>query len=137
MASRIPKEVKKEIVDDWIAEPTWKVALFKSTSNCNTDGTSTYAQCQADGNQCTGTGYTAGGATLVGRAGAYINVTNRRLAATNATWTSATITGIRYAVVYETAGGLIRFVYDLASDYSVTNGTFTITWNTDGLAKVK
>ena len=134
MASRIPKEVKKEIVDDWIAEPTWKVALFKSTSNCNTDGVSTYAACT---NECTGTGYTAAGATLAGRAQDYINTTNHRLSATNATWTSATIASIRYAVVYETATSLIRFVYDLASDYSVTNGTFTITWNTDGLVKVK
>jgi hypothetical protein len=32
MASRIPKEVKKEQIDAWIAEGM-KVALFKSTSN--------------------------------------------------------------------------------------------------------
>lgn len=137
MASRIPKEVKKEIVDGWIAETTWKVALFKSTSNCNDDGVSTYAQCLADGNECSGTGYTAGGATLAGRTGAYIDTTNYKFDATDTAWTSATIADIRYAVVYETTGGLIRWVYDLGADYSVTAGTFTLTWNSDGLVNVE
>jgi len=137
MASRIPKEVKKEVVDGWEAETTWRVALFKSTSNCNTDGTSTYAQCLADGNECSGTGYTAGGAELTGRIGSYKDGTNRALDATDVSWASATIASIRYAVVYETTGGLIRGVYDLGSDYAVTDGTFALTWHADGLIKVK
>ena len=134
MASRIPKEVKREIVDEWVAETTWKVALFTSTSNCNDNGISTYAACT---NEVIGTGYTAGGATIAGRVAAYIDTTNTNIDATDVTWTTATIAGIWYAVVYETTGGLIRAVYDLGATYSVTNGQFTLSWNASGLFKVK
>jgi hypothetical protein len=139
MASRVPKEVKLEKVTAWLpaTEAVWKVALFTSLSNCNTDGVSTYAQCLADGHEIVGTGYTAGGATLAGRAVGYTDGTNAYLNATDASWTTATLANVRYAVVYETAGSKIRGVYDLTSDYSVTNGAFTLTWDAVGLLKVK
>lgn len=136
MASRIPKEFKDAIVDLMVAEPIWKVALFQNTSNCNTNGILSYATCTNEVTNGAGTAYVAGGATLTGRIAGYINTTNVALYATNVTWSSATITGIRYAVVYETVSSNIRIVYDLAADYSVTNGTFTLTWDADGLLNV-
>lgn len=139
MASRVPKEVKLEVVTAWLpaTEAVWKVALFTSLSNCNTDGVSTYAQCLADGHEIVGVGYTAGGATLAGRAVGYTGTTNTYLTGTAISWTTATLANVRYAVAYETAGGKIRGVYDLATDYSVTNGTFTLAWDAVGLLKVK
>ena len=140
MASRIPKEWKEDFVDLMILETTWKVALFTSLSNCNDDGVYTYTQCALDGHEVTngaGTAYTTGGATLAGRVGSAIDTVNWKLDATDVTWTTATIAGIRYAVVYNAASPYnIRAVYDLLTDYSVTNGTFTLSWNADGLLNV-
>lgn len=140
MASRIPKEWKEDFVDLMLLETTWKVALFTSASNCNDDGVYNYTQCAADGHEVTngaGTAYVAGGNVLTGRVGAAIDTTNWMLNADDATWASATISGIRYAVVYNaTSPYNIRAVYDLGADYSVSNGTFTLSWNVDGLLNV-
>lgn len=130
MASKIPKEVKKVIGDAYVAEPTWKVALFMSTSNCLTQ--SLFSSCS---NPVVGAGYTAGGATLAGRAATYVDTNNVMIDATDTAWTAATFTA-RYAVVYETAGSLIRAIYDFVTDKTVTAGTFTIQWNTSGLVRI-
>ena len=137
MASRIPKEWKEDFVDLMILETTWKVALFTSLSNCNTDGIATYTACTNEVTNGAGTAYTTGGATLAGRVGSAIDTVNWKLDATDVTWTTATIAGIRYVVVYNAASPYnIRVVYDLLADYSVTNGTFTLSWNADGLLNV-
>jgi hypothetical protein len=136
MASRIPKEFKKRLWDDWVVGKTFKLALFTSLSNCNDEGVSTYAACLADGHEVVngaGTAYTAGGATVTPAASAYIDTIKVSVDATDLSWTTATLTGIRYAVLYETSIDIIVVVYDLATDYSVTNGTFTQSINVGGL----
>lgn len=137
MANRIPKEFKEDIVDLMELETTWKVALFKSTSNCNTDGTATYTACTNEVTNGAGTAYVTGGNVLTGRISSFVDTTNRKLDADDVTWTTATIAGIRYAVLYNAASPYnIRAVYDLGSDFSVTNGTFTISWDADGILHV-
>ena len=136
MASVIPKEVKKEIVDGWVAEPVWKVCLLTNTFTYVTGTYITYADLLASGREIVGAGYTAGGATLAGRVGAYVDTINRRIDATDTIWTAATFANVRYIAVYETAGGKIRAIYDLTTTYSVTSGTFTIQWNASGLVKI-
>ena len=133
MASVIPKEVKLEIVTRWLpaTEATWKVALLTNAFVYASGTHVLYADVSA--NEVVGTGYTAGGATLSGRAVAY-DGTNAYLSATNSQWTTATFTA-RYAVVYETSGGKIRAIYDFL-DKTVTGGTFTIQWNASGLIKI-
>jgi len=130
MASSIPKEVKKEVVDTWIAE-TWKVALFTTLQTA-----SLYSSCT---NEVVGTGYTAGGATVTksdwGVGSDYVDTTNAKIDATDSTWTSATFTA-RCAVVYNTTTSKIRAIYDFAADKVVTGGTFTIQWNAGGLIKI-
>ena len=134
MASVIPKEFKKEIIDvltgaaTMTAEVTWKVALF-------TNAYSTASILYSVVNEVSGGGYTAGGATLSGRTSGYVDTNNRYLDAADTQWTAATFTA-RYAVVYETVGGKIRFIYDFLADYPVAGGTFTIQWNSGGLVKI-
>jgi hypothetical protein len=128
MASKIPKEVKKAITDAYVAETTWKVALLTALPD---DTISTYAGITTE---VVGAGYTATGATLAGRASAYTG-TDAWIDATDTSWTSATFTAT-HAVVYETAGGLIRAIYDLGGSKTVTTGTFTLVWNASGLLTV-
>jgi hypothetical protein len=135
MASVIPKEAKLELTDRWKNEDLW-VALFQATSNCTTDGISTYAACT---NQCTGTNYTAGG-ILLDTPTSSLSGQDAILNATDSLWSACTLSQpAKYAVVYVKTGttaGLIRGVFDFGTAATVTNGTLTIQWSNSGLIKV-
>ena len=127
MASVIPKEVKKEIIDTWIAETgAWNVALFQTGSNCETQAL--YSGCTTP---AVGTGYAV--QALAGRSSNY-DGSNAYLDATDSQWTGATFSA-RYAVVYNTSTSRIKAVFDFGTK-SVTGGTFTIQWNASGLIKI-
>ncbi|OOL31846.1 hypothetical protein GQ85_10950 [Rhodococcus rhodochrous] len=89
-------------------------------------------------NEVTGTGYTAGGATLATATIAYTAGTNTLvLDAADTAWPGSTITA-RYAVIYDSTPGtdatrpLIGYV-DFGADVATTAGTFTITWDAAGI----
>ena len=82
-----------------------------------------------------GTGYTAGGATLTGRAITYVETENIKFDADDTSWTTATFTAT-YAIVYNTVTSKIRGRYVLGGSIPVTGGTFTIQWNSGGLIKI-
>jgi len=136
MASTIPKEVKKEFIDGWLAEASWKVALFTNASNCLTQ--SLYSACTSEVSS-SGTGYVTGGNTLTrlawGAGSGYVDTNNAYIDASDLSWTAASFT-CRYAVVYNTSTSRIRAVFDFGSDQTVTSGTFTIVWNAAGLVKI-
>jgi hypothetical protein len=89
-------------------------------------------------NEVSGTGYTAGGATLANKTEAYTAGTNvHKLDADDVLWPSSTITA-RYAVLYLDTGTpstspLIGYV-DFGADVSSTAGNFQITWSAAGIA---
>lgn len=92
-------------------------------------------------NEVTGTGYTAGGATLANCTITYTGATNvLKLDADDASWATSTITA-RYAIVYDSTPGtaatnpLILYV-DFGADVVSTAGTFSIVWDAAGLATV-
>lgn len=134
MANLIPKAVKKEQTDAWVAE-TWKVCLLKNTYSPDASHV-VYADVSA--HEITGTGYTAGGASMLpaSKSSAYSG-NDAVLDASDVAWTGATFTSAaRYAVCYETTGNKIRGIFDLGSDYTVTAATFTLVWSASGLIKV-
>lgn len=112
-----------------LASDTLKVMLCTS-SYTPTQGTDKYKSSVT--NEITGTGYTAGGVALssVTWTGSG-NVWS--LAAANSSWTSATFTGVRYAVVYDSTPAtdatrpLLCYI-NMVSDQSVTASTFAINW---------
>lgn len=82
-------------------------------------------------NEVSGTGYTAGGATLSGVSVTYDAGTDQvQISWTDPTWPSSTITA-RTAVIYKYRGGaasadeLIAYCTE-SSDISSTGGTFTV-----------
>jgi hypothetical protein len=122
----------KEI--DWDTD-TIKVMLCTSSYTPDQD---THRYKSSVTNEVTGTGYTAGGATLASASAAYTTGTNvLMLDAADTAWTSSTITA-RYAVIYDATPGtdatrpLIAYV-DFGADVSTTAGTFTITWDSAGI----
>ena len=133
MANVIPKEVKKERVDAFVAE-TWKACLLTNGFTYVSDGT--YVTYSDLDNEVVGPGYTAGGATVANKASSYVDTTNVKLSADDTAWTTATLALVRYVAVYETTGGKIRAIYDFGADKSVTTGAFTVEWSSNGLIKI-
>ena len=122
----------KEI--DWDTD-TIKVMLCTSTYVPNQD---THRYKSDVTNEVTGTGYTAGGATLTSCTATYTAATNvLMLDAADASWASSTITA-RYAVGYDATPAtdatrpLICWV-DFGADVSSTAATITITWDAAGI----
>lgn len=113
---------------------TIKVALTTSAYTPNQD---THDYFDDVTNEITGTGYTAGGATLGSKTSTYDTASDQvRLDAADTTWTTSTITA-RRAVIYKSTGTsstspLIGWV-DFGADVSTTAGTFQITWDATGI----
>jgi hypothetical protein len=123
----------KEI--DWDTD-TIKVMLLTSAYTPNQDSHDYLDDVVA--NEVSGTGYTAGGATLASKTNTYDASTNTvKFDAADVTWSSSTITA-RYAVVYSDAGGsnatkaLIAY-FDFTTDRASSNGDFVVRWGTDGV----
>lgn len=118
---------------DWVND-TIKVALLTSSYTPNQDTHQFFSDLT---NEVTGTGYTAGGATLGTKSKTYTGGTNTSaFFAANATWATSTITA-RYAAVYKSTGtgstsALIGYI-DFGVDVSSSGATFTITWDAAGI----
>lgn len=85
-------------------------------------------------NEVSGTNYTAGGNTL-----GSVTLTQTsgtiKFDAADTSWSSATITSARGAVIYDdtiTDDPLIAYI-DFGADFSSSNGTFTIAFNAGGI----
>lgn len=91
-------------------------------------------------NEITGTGYTAGGVTLASVAvNEDTGTPEVEVTCTDPTWTSATFTA-RGAVIYKDTGvagtSPVICYLDFGGDQSVTSGTFTIDFGTEGFYKL-
>lgn len=123
-------------VVDWDTD-TIKVMLTTSTYTPNQD---THDFKDDVTNEVSGTGYTAGGATLASKTATYDTATNElRLDAADVSWTVSTFTA-RYAVVYKDTGTAstspLMGLVDFGGDQTVNAATFQITWAADGVLKV-
>lgn len=104
------------------AADTYKIALYTSAASL---GASTTAYTAT--NEVSGTGYTAGGATLSG-VSVTVDGTTAVLDFTDPTWANSTITA-RGALIYNsTQGNKAVAVLDFGADISSTNDTFTVTF---------
>lgn len=128
----------KHIASDtsWTSD-TIKVLLTTSSYTPNQDSHEFKSSVT---NEVTGTGYSAGGATLGTKSITVDTASNEtRLIAGNVSWTTATFTA-RIAVIYEDTGtagtsALLGWV-DFGADVPVSGGTFSITWDATGVLKI-
>jgi hypothetical protein len=91
-------------------------------------------------NQVTGTGYTAGGATLGTKTVTYDTASDQiRLDAADTTWTTSTISAT-HAVVYKDTGTAatspLMALVDFGATVASTAGTFQITWDSTGIVVI-
>lgn len=117
---------------------TIKVALTTSSYTPNKD---THDFFNDVTNEVSGTGYTAGGATLGSVTWTYNSGTDTwTFDAADTTWATSTITA-RYAVIYDSTPGtaatnpLIAYV-DFVTDQTSSGAAFTLTWSGSGIFTV-
>jgi hypothetical protein len=102
---------------------TFKMALYTSSA---TLGPTTTAYSAT--NEVSGTGYTAGGNTLVVSQSPTSGGTTAFISFTNTTWTSASFT-CRGALIYNsTDSNKAVAIFDFGSDKTVVAGTFTVSF---------
>lgn len=120
---------------DWDSD-TIKVMLLSSSYTPNQDNHDYLDDVVA--NEVSGTGYTAGGATLASKTSVYTASTNTRaFDAADVDWPDSTITA-RYAVIYDDTPStnatkpLIAYV-DFGADRTSSAGLFRIAWHANGI----
>lgn len=126
--------MNKEI--DWDTD-TIKVMM---TTSGYTPDQDTHRYKSSVTSEVTGTGYTAGGATLSSVTISYNASTNTvTVDAADVVWANSTIANARYAVIYDSTPAsdatrpLIAFV-DFGENFSSTAGPFTLSWDAAGIA---
>lgn len=139
MADVIYNSFKKLIMDGSIDLDTDTIKVMLVTSAYTPDQDSHDYKDDVT-NEVTGTGYTAGGATLASVTVTQDNTDDEGVFdAADVTWGSSTITA-RAAVVYKDTGTastspLICYI-DFGTDKTSSNGDFKITWNSEGIVNL-
>ena len=118
---------------DWTVD-TIKISLHTSTLTPSPD-THTYFSDLT--NEVSGTGYTAGGATLASKTLTQDNTNDRGVAdAADTTWAASTITA-RYAAVYKSTGtpstSAVIGIIDFGADKSSSATDFVIQYHANGI----
>jgi len=141
ITTAIPNAAKKHFIagDIDFDANTIKVMLLNNTHTTNID-TQEYID-DVSTNEISGTGYTAGGATLGTKTVTQDNTNDLAYAdAANTQWDGADFTAY-YAVVYRDTGtpgtSPIIMIVDLDGAETVPeDGTFEIAWNASGIFKI-
>jgi hypothetical protein len=136
MPDMIPNGFKKNIMNGNIDLDTDTIKVMLTTSAYTPDQDSHEFKSSVT-NEVSGTGYTAGGATLANKSVTQDNTDNEGVFdADDVTWASSTITA-RYAVIYKDTGSAatspIIAILDFGSDKISSNGNFTIAWAAEGI----
>ena len=113
---------------------TFKIMIL---SNTYTPAQATHNYRDDLTNEVTGTGYTAGGATLATVTWT-LGTALTKFDAADVTWTTVTFSTGRYAAIYKSRGGaasadeLVLYV-DFGANQSPSAVDFTIQWNASGI----
>lgn len=123
------------------SETQLKVAMYTNSLTPSFSADTSYSAAPYTSNQVTGTGYTAGGATLANTTVTESPTGTLMFDADDSSWTSSTIANAYAALVYAdaittpTAKPVLALV-NFGSAYSTTSGTFTIQWAATGIFTV-
>lgn len=105
---------------------TYKIALYTSTATLDASTTAYSAT-----NEVSGTGYTAGGATLSGFT-TNLSGSTAYLTFSNPSWASSTITARGCLIYNSSKSNKSVAAYDFGGDVTSTNGTFTVNFPAAG-----
>jgi hypothetical protein len=120
---------------------TIKCALFTNSITPNFSSDTAYAASPYNANEVSGTGYSAGGATLGSKTFTESPTGSLMFDAADVSWTGATFSSARCALIWDdtpttpVADPALCLV-NFGADYGVTSGTLTVTWNALGIAAI-
>lgn len=121
ITTAICKSYKKEILEGvHAAADVYKIALFTSLATLNAD-TTAYSTT----NEVSGTGYTAGGATLADLTTG-LSGSTAYLTFTDPAWANATITARGCLIYNSSKSNKAVAAFDFGGDVTSTNGTFNV-----------
>ncbi len=117
---------------------TDKIALFTNSITPNFSSDTAFGVAPYNANEVSGTGYTPGGAALTSTTVTESPTGTLMWDAADTSWTTSTITNARAALAYADAlaGNNAILLVNLGADYSTVAGTFTIQWNSLGVATI-
>jgi len=123
ITTAICNSFKKEILEGvHEASDTYKIALYTSAATLS-KATTAYSAT----NEVSGTGYSAGGATLSGYTTALDTDTAYIDWTVDPTWSTATITARGCLIYNSSQSNKAVAVYDFGADITSTRATFTVT----------
>lgn len=133
-----------QLAINWVSSTAgyFKVALYTSsyiptgTNFALSGGDTAYGVGNLASGQSTGTGYSAGGANL-STPNLFESSGSLVWDANDVSWTSSTIAEARGALVYSASVSNRAMLFvDFGSNYSTSNGTFTIGWSSVGIVAI-
>jgi hypothetical protein len=134
VANQVYNEANRAILQYGTTGRTYKVMLVDSTYSPSASHTLT----TIDDDEVSGTGYTAGGATLTNFS--WSGGSSQAWAACkadNTVWTGIDVGTVGGAVIYEDSSDLVVAFYDFDPNPATNGGTLTIDWDdTSGWVKV-
>lgn len=131
ITSGICNSYKQEILEGVHATTdTYKVALYTSSATLSA-ATTAYSAT----NEVSGTGYTAGGATLSGLSTG-LSTSTAYLTFSDPSWADSTITARGCLVYNSSKSNKAVAVFDFGSDVSSVNGTFTVDFPAAGASSL-
>lgn len=132
LMGQLPSKLFNEEVD--FESDTIKIMLLTSSATPNVD-VHVYIE-DLEGAETSGTGYTAGGATLANKSVSYDSGTNTTtFDADNVVWSSSEITA-RYCVVYDDTSSVIIGYADFGQDKTSNGADFTVNFDASGIFTV-
>jgi len=121
ITSAICSSYKKEVLDGTHASgDVYKMALYTDLATLSA-ATTTYSST----NEVSGTGYTAGGATLSGFSTG-LSSTTAYLTFSDPSWSNATITARGCLIYNSSKSNKAVAVFDFGGNVTSTSGTFTV-----------
>jgi len=131
ITSAICNSFKQQVLEGVHATTdTYKVALYTSSATLDA-ATTAYSAT----NEVSGTGYTAGGATLSGLATG-LSGSTAYLTFADPTWADSTITARGCLIYNSSKSNKAVAVFDFGSEVSSVNGTFTVDFPAAGASSL-
>lgn len=117
---------------------THKTAMFTNSVTPNFSSDVGYGAAPYNAGEVTGTGYTAGGATLTGTTVTESPASVLMWDASDVTWPGSTIANARCAMTYAAALAAKNAIvlHNFGGDYGTISGVFTIQWAATGLLTI-
>jgi hypothetical protein len=140
-SATIRDSLKNAIALNWggTSPDTINVALFNNTlTNSQDTDPASYAVAPYNANEVTGTNWSAGGVALGSPTMTLISTVGVMFDGNDISVANTTLSLVRGCAVYDNtlAPKAVVMAITFGADYSTVSGTFAITWDVNGLARI-